>query len=260
MRNRLLQKFSCLSCHRNRPGQAKYTIPRNRRWLRRMLQPSPSRPVPGRRRWSARPLRNRSRRSAAGRDAIGQAAADEIPAIAELQVIAPDADSEIVEIFIEEAGEVLDGLAVDIPAWIANPDDRELLAEIRRAFHTIKGSGRMVGAMAAGELAWAFENLVNRVIENTVPASPAVLDLLGQAMPALRDLVAQVSNPDTILLTDISVLGSRAVHLSKPGAHDDEPGHVAEAVVDQRAHDAGTGTPDAAIMSVQDHTGRRGVC
>ena len=185
---------------------------------------------------------------------VRQAAAEEIPTIAELQVIAPHADSEIVEIFIEEAGEVLDALAVDIPAWIANPDDRGLLGEIRRAFHTIKGSGRMVGAMAAGELAWAFENLVNRVIENTVPASPAVLDLLGQAMPALRDLVAQVSNPDTILLTDMSVLGSRAVHLSKPGAHDDEPGHLAEAVVGQWAQDAGTGTPDAAIMSVQGHT------
>ncbi|MGB5473746.1 MAG: Hpt domain-containing protein, partial [Gammaproteobacteria bacterium] len=184
-----------------------------------------------------------------------QAAVDETPAKAELQVISPDADSEIVEIFIEEAGEVLDGLAVDIPAWIADPDDREVLAEIRRAFHTIKGSGRMVGAMAAGELAWAFENLVNRVIENTVPACPAVLELVGQAMPALRDLVAQVSNPDTILLTDVSVLGSRAVHLSKPGAHYDEPGHLAEAVVDQRVHDADTGTPDAAIMSVQGHAG-----
>ncbi len=143
--------------------------------------------------------------------------------IDDLQVVAPDADGEIVDIFIEEAGEVLDKLDVDIPDWTANPDNRELQAEIRRAFHTIKGSGRMVGAMAAGELAWAFENLMNKVIEGTIPANNTVLELIGKSTSALKDLVAQVTNPDTILLTDVASLARQAAYLVQSEAHSVEP-------------------------------------
>lgn len=145
-----------------------------------------------------------------------EAAAIKMSGIADLQVVAPDADNEIVEIFIEEAGEVLDTLAVHIPAWIAHPENHDTLAEIRRAFHTIKGSGRMVGAMAAGELAWAFENLLNKVIEGVVPVDSTVIELVGQSMPALKDLVAQVRNPDTILLTDVSAIGRQVADISQP--------------------------------------------
>lgn len=137
-----------------------------------------------------------------------------------LQVVAPDADGEIVEIFIEEAGEVLDRLAVDIPAWVANPDDRDVLGEIRRGFHTLKGSGRMIGAMATGELAWAYENLLNRIIEGSASSSAAVLELVSQATPVLKDLVAQVGNPDTIILTDTDALRRRAAELGETASYD----------------------------------------
>ncbi|MEZ5542212.1 MAG: Hpt domain-containing protein [Pseudomonadota bacterium] len=182
-------------------------------------------------------------------------AMDGQPGIGNLQVVAPDADSEIVEIFIEEAGEVLDRLTVDIPAWIANPDDRDMLAEIRRAFHTIKGSGRMIGAMAAGELAWAYENLLNRLLEGVVPTSADVLELVGEATPALKDLVAQVSNPDTILLRDINALGRKAKALSQaagpvPAAAADiaaAPAPVQEAEQLQDAAAPAAAWPDAAV-------------
>ncbi len=41
---------------------------------------------------------------------------------------------------------------------MANPQDQETLVTIRRHFHTLKGSGRMVGAKSAGELAWTVED------------------------------------------------------------------------------------------------------
>jgi chemosensory pili system protein ChpA (sensor histidine kinase/response regulator) len=104
-------------------------------------------------------------------------------AISTLQVIAADADQEIVEIFIEEAGEVMVELSRTIPAWCNKPDDTDLLSGIRRGFHTVKGSGRMVGAMATGEFAWAFENLLNKVIEHYVPATDQVLALVNQSVP-----------------------------------------------------------------------------
>ncbi len=39
---------------------------------------------------------------------------------------------------------------------------------MRRAFHTLKGSGRMVGAMVIGDFFWAFENLFNKLIEEKI--------------------------------------------------------------------------------------------
>ena len=41
------------------------------------------------------------------------------------------------------------------------PDDMETLITVRRSFHTLKGSGRMVGAERIGEYCWTVENLLN---------------------------------------------------------------------------------------------------
>ena len=66
-----------------------------------------------------------------------------------------DIAPEIKEIFVEEAGDVIANLREYFPQWRDNVDDKNALAETRRAFHTLKGSGRMVSAEAIGELAWS---------------------------------------------------------------------------------------------------------
>src|SRR5690606_5675928 len=77
-------------------------------------------------------------------------------------------DDEILEIFVEEAAEVLETIHQFLPQYLANQDDREALTEVRRAFHTLKGSGRLVGAARVCETAWAIENLLNRIIDGTL--------------------------------------------------------------------------------------------
>jgi chemosensory pili system protein ChpA (sensor histidine kinase/response regulator) len=52
------------------------------------------------------------------------------------------------------------------------PDDREALTTIRRGFHTLKGSGRMVGLMDLGEAAWEVERAMNQWLEAKKPATP----------------------------------------------------------------------------------------
>ncbi|MDT8310195.1 MAG: Hpt domain-containing protein, partial [Methylophaga sp.] len=63
-------------------------------------------------------------------------------------------DPDIAEVFLEEADEVLAELHQLIPNW-QQENDKQVLTDIRRHFHTLKGSGRMAGAMAVGELAWS---------------------------------------------------------------------------------------------------------
>jgi len=109
-------------------------------------------------------------------------------------------DSEILEVFTEETSEemaVLDQHLSQLRATLTFPLDglgdresEESLRTVRRSFHTLKGSGRMVGAARLSELAWAVENLLNRVIEGTVAASSTLLDVLEDAclvLPALLE-------------------------------------------------------------------------
>ncbi len=101
-----------------------------------------------------------------------------------------DIDDEIREVFLEEFGEEIDNLDKLLPPWRAQPDDMERLRPIRRVFHTLKGSGRLVGARALGEFSWKVENMLNRVLDGTREASPAVVAMVDQAFYTLPQLLA----------------------------------------------------------------------
>lgn len=77
-------------------------------------------------------------------------------------------DAEILEIFIEELDEIFVELEPLLVQWTEQPHQQNVLSDIRRHFHTLKGSGRMVGAKSSGELAWTVEDTLNRVIAGTI--------------------------------------------------------------------------------------------
>jgi chemosensory pili system protein ChpA (sensor histidine kinase/response regulator) len=90
-------------------------------------------------------------------------------------------DAELLEIYLAEAAEVLDTIAAQHRVLHANFGDREALRTVRRQFHTLKGSGRMVGLTEWGELAYDVEKIHTRVLEEDRPVTPAVLALIGIA-------------------------------------------------------------------------------
>ena len=99
-------------------------------------------------------------------------------------------DEDIIEIFVEEAGEVLQEIEHHLRTLKSRPRDRGALGELRRGFHTLKGSGRMAKATDIGELAWKVENMLNRALEGKIPVSEQLLELLHhcqRAMPRLVD-------------------------------------------------------------------------
>jgi len=103
-------------------------------------------------------------------------------------------DDEIIEIFIEEAEEVLETIQEYLPQWQSNHENEEARTEIRRAFHTLKGSGRMVGATVVGELAWSIEDMLNRVIDNTIPLSEELLSLVAEVAALVPEGVEAFKN------------------------------------------------------------------
>jgi chemosensory pili system protein ChpA (sensor histidine kinase/response regulator) len=109
-------------------------------------------------------------------------------------------DPEFLALFIEEAREEIVSIGRQFPLWDQNPNDSEALVNVRRSFHTLKGSGRMVGAQLIGAFAWAVENLLNRIINKTLVRTPGMMALLREAVAVLPQLVAQLesggSGPD----------------------------------------------------------------
>ncbi|HET7756732.1 MAG TPA: Hpt domain-containing protein, partial [Steroidobacteraceae bacterium] len=119
------------------------------------------------------------------------------------------ADPELMRLFIEEAREELAKISQGVPAWEHNPLERDALVTVRRSFHTLKGSGRMVGARDLGEFAWAIENLLNRVLDNTLSRSPPILETLRAAVAALPELIEQLEGGGKPR-TDTAAIAARA--------------------------------------------------
>ena len=106
-----------------------------------------------------------------------------------------DEPDDMREIFFEEAREVVEGALQALAELAHQPQDLESLTTVRRAFHTLKGSSRMVGLREYGEAAWACEQLYNaRLAEATVEADPALRDFSVRAFEQLSDWVEALAS------------------------------------------------------------------
>lgn len=118
-------------------------------------------------------------------------------------------DPEIVEIFIEDAREILGTIARALPTWESQPANNEALLELRRAFHTLKGSGRMVGARDISEFAWTLENMLNRVRDGKISAVPGMFALLHATagmLPGMVDALAAGAPADVARAERLSAI------------------------------------------------------
>ena len=122
-------------------------------------------------------------------------------------------DDEIREIFLEEFEDEINNLDGLLPVWKLTPDDADTLRPIRRVFHTLKGSGRLVGAKVLGEFAWHVENMLNRVLDGSRPASHAVVAYVGQARGVLPQLHAALRGESAVAV-DIPAMEAIADRLA----------------------------------------------
>ncbi len=119
-------------------------------------------------------------------DAEPITAAAETPALSPeasrlLDASAEEIDAELLSIFIEEAVDVRAAIASNLALLEQNPHDVDVLTTLRRSFHTLKGSGRMVGLKDFGEAAWGLEQTLNHWLRLELPVSDALLALIGNA-------------------------------------------------------------------------------
>ena len=103
-------------------------------------------------------------------------------------------DDEMREIFLEEAREVVTtGKAASAELHDA-PGDLNLLTTLRRAFHTLKGSSRMVGLNAFGEAAWAGEQVFNTQLAEQRAAEPPLLEFADWVLDYMGKWVEDIAS------------------------------------------------------------------
>ncbi|MGJ7487667.1 Hpt domain-containing protein [Variovorax sp. LT2P21] len=98
-------------------------------------------------------------------------------------------EDDLQNIFLDEAREVLENGDAAVSLLAEDPTDVSELTVLRRAFHTLKGSSRMVGLTAFGDAAWSFEQVFNTWLADQRPATP---ELLSATERALKDFSAWV--------------------------------------------------------------------
>ncbi|MBS0444500.1 MAG: Hpt domain-containing protein [Proteobacteria bacterium] len=149
---------------------------------------------------------------AAARGALSEALVDFVTTASDPVALAPEAprtaaapitldfgaqdlheDEEMREVFLEEAREVLDGARAASAELAQAPGELEVLTTLRRAFHTLKGSSRMVGLKDFGEAAWAGEQVYNTLLAGQQPAGPALIEFTGWALGYLGAWVEDIA-------------------------------------------------------------------
>ena len=147
--------------------------------------------------------------------AINPPAQDVPPSLLPPPVGEEPVDEDLLEVFIEEAAEVLETIGEQLPRWFADTEDKEALGEVRRAFHTLKGSGRMVRALIIGELAWSIENLLNRVLDRSIQVNDSVKQVITEVVALMPALVDEFAAKAQRQRDDVDQLAAAAHALAK---------------------------------------------
>jgi chemosensory pili system protein ChpA (sensor histidine kinase/response regulator) len=101
-------------------------------------------------------------------------------------------DSELLDIYLTEAEEVLAHIAQNCQALRVNATDNEALVEVRRSFHTLKGSGRTVGLVALGEVAGKVEFFLNGVLDKKATLNTQQILSIEQTSAAFADWASEL--------------------------------------------------------------------
>ena len=150
-------------------------------------------------------------------------AAPDIQLSHELPETEAEIDAELLEIFLMEADEVLGAVRENIPLSRHDTSNQEYLIRLRRSFHTLKGSGRMVGLMVFGEGAWNIEQVMNLWLSESRAGTEALYQLLEYATDEMFNWVEELKskgsssrNSDAIIAAALRVKDGMEFGIDEP--------------------------------------------
>ncbi|WP_240992119.1 hybrid sensor histidine kinase/response regulator, partial [endosymbiont of Riftia pachyptila] len=118
-------------------------------------------------------------------EALSQVEEDGMFAVAE--------DPELVEVFVEEAKELLEQIESSYQHWMDNQSDESAIDAIQRILHTLKGSARLSGILPVGDLSHALESLFSKIADKNVLITGRLLELTRQAIDRIAHQIDEVA-------------------------------------------------------------------
>lgn len=128
-----------------------------------------------------------------------------------------DADEEILQDFLVEAGEILEQLSEQLVELEGAPDDMALLNAIFRGFHTVKGGAGFLQLHALVECCHTAENIFDILRKGERRVDAALMDVVLQALDAINEMFNQVRERQDPQPADPALLEALA-QLAVPGA------------------------------------------
>ncbi|VVO41892.1 Hpt domain-containing protein [Pseudomonas fluorescens] len=101
-------------------------------------------------------------------------------------------DDEIVEIFLEEAVDILESAGQSLQRWLGDPDNAAPLVSLQRDLHTLKGGARMARVEPVGDLAHELESLYEGLVDRRFSHADALAQLLQHSHDRLAGLLEQL--------------------------------------------------------------------
>jgi len=148
-----------------------------------------------------------------------------------------EVDAELAEIFATEAEEHIQDLDTRLAALERNPGNRELVREIRRTAHTLKGSAAMVGFNVISQTGHLMEDLLDKLYDGTMQVNEDVVQLLFTTFNAMdvnvRGLAA--GQPENPRLLD-ELRPRYAEILSGQGQEEEAEENLGGAIIFERKH------------------------
>ncbi|MCG8608907.1 MAG: chemotaxis protein CheA [Pseudomonadales bacterium] len=117
-----------------------------------------------------------------------------------------EADEEILQDFLVEAGEILELLSEQLVDLERNPEDRDLLNAIFRGFHTVKGGAGFLQLDALVDCCHVAENVFDILRNGKRPVTSELMDVVLQALDAVNEMFEQVRNREEPSAADPELL------------------------------------------------------
>ncbi|WP_034070102.1 chemotaxis protein CheA [Pseudomonas aeruginosa] len=142
-----------------------------------------------------------------------------------------DADEEILQDFLVEAGEILEQLSEQLVELESRPDDMDLLNAIFRGFHTVKGGAGFLQLNALVECCHIAENVFDILRKGERRVSSELMDVVLQALDTVNAMFDQVREQSEPTPATPELLAALARLAEPEGAEPAEPVQAPPAAV-----------------------------
>lgn len=130
-----------------------------------------------------------------------------------------DADEEILQDFLVEAGEIIELLSEQLVELENRPDDKDLLNAIFRGFHTVKGGAGFLQLDTLVELCHAAENVFDGLRNGKRAVDADLMDVVLQALDTVNGMFAQVNAREYPAAADAGLMDALHRLMDGSGSH-----------------------------------------